>query len=398
MTSHGVPRSSTTVRTPQAIQADLLKIEAYNNLVSEVQALKSKHTYSPTSLSTTSSLLTQNPEFNTIWNFRRRIVLHLLLPTSSSSPISKDNDTSSSSINSDNDNDKLSLLSSELNFLFPLLQKFPKCYWIWNYRVFILQTASTNLPLQTALKLWKSEMGLVNKMLSRDSRNFHGWGYRRYIVQNIETLQRDINKETIKKEKEEGEEGVVGEEEEESLVEQEFAYTTTMYGKDLSNFSAWHNRSKLIPRVLSERGATIEERRTFLDGELGEMQTAVYTDPYDQSIQLYNHWLLLESCSSKQTTSTTSPVFSLTNSQKSETLLRTLEWMRELLDEEPDCRLLLEEMIFVGSLLRDLDETEEEEDVDRDEVKRDMQSWLEKLMEVDPMRGGRWREMQEKLM
>ncbi|KAF3248267.1 hypothetical protein TWF192_006264 [Orbilia oligospora] len=82
----------------------------------------------------------------------------------------------------------------------------------------------------------------------------------------------------------------------------------------------------------------------------------------------------------------------------SETLLRTLEWMRELLDEEPDCRLLLEEMIFVGSLLRDLDETEEEEDVDRDEVKRDMQSWLEKLMEVDPMRGGRWREMQEKLM
>ncbi|KAF3313446.1 Rab geranylgeranyltransferase [Orbilia oligospora] len=390
MTSHGVPRSSTTVRTPQAIQADLLKIEAYNNLVSEVQALKSKNTYSPTSLSTTSSLLTQNPEFNTIWNFRRRIVLHLLLPTSSSSPTSKDDN--------DQENDKLSLLSSELNFLFPLLQKFPKCYWIWNYRVFILQTASTNLSLQTALKLWKSEMGLVNKMLSRDSRNFHGWGYRRYIVQNIETLQRDINKETTKekeKEKEEGEKGVDGEEEEESLAEQEFAYTTTMYGKDLSNFSAWHNRSKLIPRVLSERGATIEERRTFLDGELGEMQTAVYTDPYDQSIQLYNHWLLLESCSN-QTTST-SPVFSLTNPQKSETLLRTLEWMRELLDEEPDCRLLLEEMIFVSSLLRDLDETEEEADVDREEIKRDMQSWLEKLMEVDPMRGGRWREMQEKL-
>ncbi|KAF3087735.1 Rab geranylgeranyltransferase [Orbilia oligospora] len=240
-------------------------------------------------------------------------------------------------------------------------------------------------------------MGLVNKMLSKDSRNFHGWGYRRYIVQNIETLQRDINKETTKeKEEGEGEEGVDEEGEEESLVEQEFAYTTVMYGKDLSNFSAWHNRSKLIPRVLSERGATIEERRTFLDGELGEMQTAVYTDPYDQSIQLYNHWLLLESCSSKQPTST-SPVFSLTNSQKSETLLRTLEWMRELLDEEPDCRLLLEEMIFVGSLLRDLDETEEEEDVDRDEIKRDMQSWLEKLMEVDPMRGGRWREMQDKL-
>ncbi|KAK6500947.1 Rab geranylgeranyltransferase [Arthrobotrys conoides] len=383
MTSHGVPRSSTVPRTPQAVQADLLKIEAYNKLVSEVQSLKSKNIYSQASLSTTTSLLTQNPEFNTIWNFRRRIILHLL-------SIPSDQSTTKPSDDSDT---KLSLLSSELSFLFPLLQKFPKCYWIWNYRVFILQTSSTTLRLQTALNLWKSEMGLVNKMLSRDSRNFHGWGYRRFIVRNIEVLQSEINNSLISESGVGQDENAEGEGDDDSLVEQEFAYTTAMYGKDLSNFSAWHNRSKLIPRVLTERGATAEERRTFLDGELGEMQTAVYTDPYDQSIQLYNHWLLLESCSSKST----SHVFPLTDPQKSETLLRALEWMRELLDEEPDCRLLLEEMIFVGGLLRDVGETEEGEEVDREGIKQDMQSWLEKLMEVDPMRGGRWREMQERL-
>ncbi|KAK6528504.1 Rab geranylgeranyltransferase [Arthrobotrys megalospora] len=384
MTSHGVPRSSTVPRTAAAIQADLLKITAYNTLVSEVQSLKSTNTYSQTSLTSTSSLLTQNPEFNTIWNFRRRIILHLLQTTTSPS---------------DEETEKLSLLSSELKFLLPLLQSFPKCYWIWNYRVFILQTSTAQLPLPTALKLWKSEMMLVEKMLGRDSRNFHGWGYRRFIVQNIEELQGRLKQSQPPPPPSSSGEGDGKNEEEDedeelSLVEQEFAYTTAMYGKDLSNFSAWHNRSKLIPRVLEERGATVEERRTFLDGELGEMQTAVYTDPYDQSIQLYNHWLLAESCSLKDE----SVVFPLTTSQKVETLLRTLEWMRELLEEEPECRLLLEEMIFVGGLVRSVGSSGDgEEEVDLEEMKADMQRWLEKLMEVDPMRMGRWRELQQRL-
>ncbi|KAK6504627.1 Rab geranylgeranyltransferase [Arthrobotrys musiformis] len=391
MTTHGVPRTSTAPRTPQAIKAELLKIEAYNTLVSEVQDLKSTNTYSQDSLSKTSTLLTQNPEFNTIWNFRRRIILHLLSSTTPK-PSGNENEPESLEDKEKEEKSKLSLLSAELTFLLPLLQSFPKCYWIWNYRLFILQTASEQLNLQTALKVWKAEMGLVEKMLARDSRNFHGWGYRRYLVQSIEGLKHEINARQTEKQAEvvEGEE-----EEEESLAEQEFAYTTAMYGKDLSNFSAWHNRSKLIPRVLTEREATVEERRTFLDGELGEMQTAVYTDPYDQSIQLYNHWLLLESCS-PSSPETTSEVFPLTDSQKSETLQRTLEWMRELLDEEQDCRLLLEEMIFVGGLLRDVGGNEEGE-VDREEITADMQAWLRKLMEIDPMRGGRWREMQERL-
>ncbi|KAK6360148.1 Rab geranylgeranyltransferase [Orbilia blumenaviensis] len=385
MTSHGVPRASTAPRTAQAIEEDRVKIDAYNALVGEVQGLKASKTYTKASLLSTSSLLEQNPEFNTIWNFRRRIVLHLL---TSPEEVAQSEGTEEEKEEKEKEENKLSLLSSELTFLLPLLQKFPKCYWIWNYRLFILQTASEKLSLVTALKLWKAEMGLVNKMLSRDSRNFHGWGYRRYLVQSIEKLQEQQRSEE-KEEKSSGKD----DDEEESLVEQEFAYTTAMYGKDLSNFSAWHNRSKLIPRMLTERGATLEERITFLDGELGEMQTAVYTDPYDQSIQLYNHWLLLESCSPNSSPSDTSEVFPLATDQKSETLLRTLDWMRELLEEEPECRLLLEEMIFVGGLLRAVGGG----DVDDEGVRADMQAWLEKLMEVDPMRGGRWREMKDKL-
>jgi geranylgeranyl transferase type-2 subunit alpha len=49
------------------------------------------------------------------------------------------------------------------------------------------------------------------------------------------------------------------------MVESEFEYTTKMIKSNLSNFSAWHNRSKLIPRLLNERNADDIARQKFLD-------------------------------------------------------------------------------------------------------------------------------------
>ncbi|EPS44190.1 hypothetical protein H072_1860 [Dactylellina haptotyla CBS 200.50] len=387
MSSHGIARSSTTVRSGKAREADLLKIKEYNTLVAEVQDLKSSNEYTKETLTKTSTLLSQNPEFNTIWNYRRRIILHLL----SLLPL---------------EDEKLSLITSELRYLLPLLQSYPKCYWIWNYRIFLLQTASAQLSHASGLKVWKAEMSLVDKMLGRDSRNFHGWGYRRYVVNNIEGLVSQAQKgnDNAKGEPpaaaaaEVNTSGtgskVVKEEGESSMVESEFAYTSEMYKKSLSNFSAWHNRSKLISRLLAERGASKEERETFLDGELGIMQEALFTDPYDQSLQLYNHWLISATCSPRQSVPE-SEIVDLVPSEKMEILVRTMEWMKELLEEEPECRLLLEELIFIGGLMRGL---VAEGGLDaNDEVVVEMKIWLEKLMQVDPMRMGRWKEMAEKL-
>ncbi|KAK6359283.1 Rab geranylgeranyltransferase, variant 2 [Orbilia brochopaga] len=286
--------------------------------------------------------------------------------------------------------EKLKLLTSELAYLIPLLQSYPKCYWIWNYRIFLLQTCSEQLDVTTALIVWKGEMKLVDKMLGRDARNFHGWGYRRGVVGEIERLQGRISGEGGKG----NVDASAG-----SLVEEEFQYTTAMYQKNLSNFSAWHNRSKLIPRLLDERNANPEERRTFLDGELGIMQEALFTDPYDQSLQLYHHWLISATCSPASSAGAKSgEIVRLTQSQQLEILSRTLAWMRELLEEEPECRLLLEELIFVSGLVRGhVAENNDPDTISADEVKSDMQSWLDKLMVVDPMRIGRWQELAERL-
>src|SRR5947207_14968018 len=80
-------------------------------------------------------------------------------------------------------------------------------------------------------------------MLTLDSRNFHGWGYRRTVVRHLES--NDLNGK--------------------SMVEDEVLYTTKMINTNLSNFSAWHARSVLIPRLLDERNADEQARRNFFD-------------------------------------------------------------------------------------------------------------------------------------
>jgi geranylgeranyl transferase type-2 subunit alpha len=125
------------------------------------------------------------------------------------------------------------------------MMKYPKCYWLWNYRTWLLQEANERLEPEIARQLWNRELILVGKMLVKDSRNFHGWGYRRKVVSEVESQKLGGH----------------------SIVESEFEYTTKMIhgDKGLSNFSAWHRRSKLIPRLLDERKASDEARRQFLD-------------------------------------------------------------------------------------------------------------------------------------
>lgn len=187
-------------------------------------------------LQKTAELLKRNPEYYTVWNHRRRIYVNEftdLQKQTSSGEIEEDNRISQ----------VLDIIQLDLQFLFPLLLKFPKCYWIWNHRLWLLEQSTLLLPPKNARKLWEEELGLVVKMLNRDSRNFHGWGYRRTVVQSLEspTLQG------------------------ESMARQEFGYTKKMIGTNLSNFSAWHNRTKLILRILDEENATNQERQKMLD-------------------------------------------------------------------------------------------------------------------------------------
>lgn len=187
----------------------------------------------------TTRLLQMNPEYYTVWNYRRRL-LRSFFEDASLAAAGHEDDTTG--------NDKVRrYVVDDLAFLLPLLRKFPKCYWIWNYRLWLLAEAARLLPPFIVYEFWQKELGLVGKMLSLDSRNFHGWGYRRKVVSALEILSTELKSAPT------------------AMTEDEFKYTTKMIESNLSNFSAWHRRSKLIPRLLDERNASTKERRELLN-------------------------------------------------------------------------------------------------------------------------------------
>ena len=255
------------------------------------------------------------------------------------------------------------LVKEDLAFLIPLIKQYPKCYWIWNHRSWLLATATTHLPTPTALALWQGELALDGKMLALDSRNFHAWDYRRKIVEEIERLGGK------------------------SLVEQEFAYTEKMIQSNLSNFSAWHNRSRLIPRVLAERGAGREERKGLFDKEVEMITTALYTDPYDQSLWAYHQYLMA-------TLDERAPVEAaflepVTDEDRVAYLEQEIESVKEMLDGAEDCKYIYQALLEYSKRRIDLGGDEAEQD-----TRRAMAGWLEELKKLDPLREGRWRDME----
>ena len=187
----------------------------------------------------TSKLLQLNPEYYTIWNHRRLIIRHLC-SNATDSDEAVEAEQRSQHIED--------FIHSDLDFLLPLLRQYPKCYWIWGYRSWLLNESTRLLPVPASRRLWQQDLGLAGKMLSLDNRNFHGWGYRRELIKALESDGLRL-------------EGNAG-----SMTEAEFNYTTKMIESNLSNFSAWHNRSKLIPRLLDEQQAENEARLKMLDG------------------------------------------------------------------------------------------------------------------------------------
>ncbi|KAG9383939.1 Geranylgeranyl transferase type 2 protein [Pyrenophora tritici-repentis] len=299
------------------------------------------------------TLLNENPEYYTIWNHRRRVLLSLVAEESPEQPPDK-------------------LLQGDLQLTFSLLRKYPKCYWIWNHRDWLLRKGEALMGAEAARKLWSGELQLINKMLHADSRNFHAWGYRRIVVSQIERL---TSSEASTEQK--------------SLAESEFEYTTKMIKTNLSNFSAWHNRSQLIPRILRDRNADAKARRAFLNSELSLICEAINTDPFDQSIWFYHQYLLSvlsDSCPQDQLI-----VQDLTNGERQQYYEHEMEYIREILEDEADCKWIYEALLGLAEAYMDV------ESGTGSFTTRDMRLWLNELKRLDPLRRGRWDDLEKRL-
>ncbi|KAL5345119.1 Rab geranylgeranyltransferase [Pseudogymnoascus australis] len=379
MTSHGVPRiAATAVRTEQQRQDEIVKIEKYQALVDLIETKIQEHEYTLEVLALTSKLLTKNPEYYTIWNVRRRLLTSGLFSKSSDGPSPSTQQPSTSQAKTTNlpsenprpqnpgsNGTTLELIKDDLSFLVPLLKQWPKCYWIWNHRIWLLQQATLRLDVPVARRLWEEELGLCNYMLVRDSRNFHGWGYRRMVIEKLESPSLNGK----------------------SLVEEEFTYTTKMVNANLSNFSAWHNRSQLIPRLLDERNASDEARKEFLDEEFDTMRNALWTDASDQSLWFYHQFLMVTLLDQ-----TVSILPNFTTEQRIDYANSQIDDLKEMLDGAEDCKWIYNGLYeYTLAICRTC-----ERQPTADEL-QDLKSWLGELKKLDPVRMGRWEEQERSL-
>jgi len=62
--------------------------------------------------------------------------------------------------------------------------------------------------------------------------------------------------------------------------------------KNFSNFSAWHYRSKLMPRIFGPDDLGYIIPLTKIKEDLETLKHAFFTDPKDQSPWNYHEWLL----------------------------------------------------------------------------------------------------------
>ncbi|XP_024114892.1 geranylgeranyl transferase type-2 subunit alpha [Oryzias melastigma] len=201
-------------------------------------------------LQLTQQLLSSNPDFATLWNYRREILMHL---------------------ETIRDADEMQkLYEAELSFLEACLKINPKSYGSWHHRGWV----STRLPRPN----WARELSLCDRCLSLDDRNFHCWDYRRMVVK-VSGVPAD----------------------------QELEFTDRLIGSNFSNYSSWHYRSTLLPALhpqapevcrqpplaSSPRGPQshrVCEEQLLKEYEL--VQNAFFTDPNDQSAWFYYRWLL----------------------------------------------------------------------------------------------------------
>lgn len=183
--------------------------------------------------------------------------------------------------------------------------------------------------------------------MSIDSSNcsVHGWHYRRHVIGKLE-------KETQK-----------------SWAKEEFEYTTEKINANFSNYSAWHNRSKLIPEYIKH--LNLEEKRQFLASELQYATTAIYTDPDDQSTWIYHHWLVMNP---------QEVVKSITSEEKKELLINEVRSISELYEVEPDCKNC---MFFLATYLF---QCKKQCQISSSDLKVTCTELIDKLKEIDPMR------------
>ncbi|KAF1795045.1 hypothetical protein JG687_00009759 [Phytophthora cactorum] len=258
-----VEREKEQQKTDAERQEELSKVRMYHEVAGKVLDMKRQQLYEPSVLPLTSHLLLLNPEFHVVWSYRRQTIDALAQKAENTEA------------------EMLEMAKTELKLTLDALHRNPKSYSAWFQRKWIIDRGLGDLKL---------EIGLCDKLLNLDERNFHCWNYRRHVCK------------------------LAGVSEAEQL-----AFTTQKIEQNFSNYSALHQRSITLPEPLTA---------DVLFDEIELVQQAVFTEPDDQSAWFYYRWLLASMVELVESSAEDAAGF----------LKSQVQWLEELLEMETEAK------------------------------------------------------------
>jgi len=231
----------------------------------------------------------------------------------------------------------------------------------WFHRYWVVSQFNVNLT---------SEFSLCSVLLNEDQRNFHCWNYRRFLVHHIMCAT-----------------AVAAPEKVAPLRASEMAYSNAKIIENFSNYSAFHHRSTFIKDASDDPKVTIK-------CELAMVESAVFTEPDDQSAWWYHQFLLKWATELSKNSS----AFSIEAEREmwlAMLLLEQLTCLEKLLSIENQCKWAMIAKFSVINLLVTLQhfftDTCKDKAISASQLCSDRKNVLMTLIEIDHAHANRYR-------
>ena len=392
-------------------EATLPKVRLIRALQDDAMRRRAERRYDAESLAVAARLLEINPEVSTAWNFRREAIVALTERARRRASEANDEAEEAGTGGAGTEDGRTVVgaeatvegaaergatseqpsrqseppaaaqsspvpgpppLRDELALTERTLRKNPKSYCSWFHRRWTVRRLVEEVSLKDAKgdgpdglgedadAILGHEMKLIAKLLELDDRNFHCWGYRRFVTALRGAPDVD-----------------------------ELEYTTHKIEANFSNYSAWHHRSTYLPLVsgestsdappsssaaeLSRAGSKVSIKlpKGVLDAEYELVQQAFFTEPEDQSGWMYHRWLLGNTLASTHRSVGTAPAEDVV-----ETLEREADLCRQLVEMEPGSKW---PVLTLATLCKE---------VGSEEADQESAESFRRLVTLDPMRRG----------
>ena len=370
---------------PQARrEASLPKVKLIRALQDDAIRRRREKVYDATSMAVTARLLEINPEVLTAWNFRREAIV-LAGDETRRGPrrVSSEHRTN----DPERTHSFAPTLADELALTERCLRKNPKSYPAWHHRKWCVARRVYGLKTETdaeteshlhatgfadergfpVASLLATELAMAQTLLDLDDRNFHGWGYRRFVTslaikkneRALETrsarraTERETPERTLKKKPEvssnvfdhDRDRATVSDELSVVSARAELRFSEAKIERNFSNYSAWHHRAANLPRAYAGPTNGLGASRDggvpadVLANEYAFVRQAFFTEPEDQAGWMYHRWLTAQTKNANEAFAAPGEdAAAAAAAAKRDVFAGEADALRELCALEPDCK------------------------------------------------------------